>query len=182
MNFRETELPDAFVIELSSFKDERGEFARIYCRETFVAQGLASDFVQENMSVNPFKGTLRGMHYQAGDHAEVKLVRCVHGAVLDVIVDLRPGAPTYRKWCGVELSPRKREILYIPKGFAHGFQTLEDDTEVNYLVSAAYTPEAACGVRYDDPVLAIRWPLPVSRISEADNAWPLLSGVAEGIR
>ena len=179
MIFHETALSSAFVIELTSHSDERGEFARAFCRDEFAAHGLATDFVQGNVSVNPARGTLRGMHYQVGDHAEVKLIRCVRGAIYDVIVDLRPHSRTYRKWIGVELSPRRLQMLYVPVDFAHGFQTLEDDTEVNYLVSAAYAPKAARGVRYDDPALAIRWPLPATRISDADKSWPLLPSEPE---
>ena len=174
MIFNETALPGAYLIDLNGFKDERGEFARAFCREEFAAQGLVPDYVQGNVSLNPYKGTLRGMHFQLGDDAEVKLIRCVRGAILDVIIDLRPHSPTYRKWIGVELSPKKLQMLYVPKDFAHGFQTLQDDTEVNYLVSAPYAPKAARGVRYDDPAIGIRWPLPVSKVSQADSSWPLL--------
>jgi dTDP-4-dehydrorhamnose 3,5-epimerase len=174
MIFNETALPGAYLVDLNGFKDDRGEFARAFCRDEFEAQGLVSDFVQGNVSLNPHRGTLRGMHYQLGEHAEVKLVRCVRGAIFDVIIDLRPQSPTYRKWIGVELSPKKLQMLYVPVDFAHGFQTLEDDTEVNYLVSAAYAPKAARGVRYDDPAFGIRWPVPVTKISPQDSSWPLV--------
>lgn len=179
MIFHKTALSGAYLVELNGHKDGRGEFARAFCRDEFAGAGLVPDFVQGNVSVNPQRGTLRGMHYQVGDHAEVKLIRCVRGAIYDVIVDLRPHSPTYRQWIGVELSPKKLQMLYVPANFAHGFQTLADDTEVNYLVSAAYAPAAARGVRHDDPSLAIRWPLPVSRISDADTSWPLLEAGPE---
>ena len=175
MIFRETELPGAYIVELQSFQDDRGQFARSWCREEFAAQGLATDFVQGNVSVNPHKGTLRGMHYQEGEHGEVKLVRCARGAVYDVIIDLRPHSPTYRKWIGVELSAKAMNMLYVPVDFAHGFQTLVDDAEVNYLVSSPYAPKAARGVRYDDPAFSIEWPLAVTRISQQDKSWPLLA-------
>jgi dTDP-4-dehydrorhamnose 3,5-epimerase len=174
MIFHETALPGAYVVELQSFSDDRGQFARSWCREEFAAQGLATDFVQGNVSVNPHAGTVRGMHYQEGEHGEVKLVRCVRGAVFDVIIDLRPQSPTYRQWIGVELTSKSMNMLYVPVDFGHGFQTLVDDAEVNYLVSSPYASKAARGVRYDDPAFGVEWPLPVSKISQQDKSWPLL--------
>jgi dTDP-4-dehydrorhamnose 3,5-epimerase len=174
MIFRETALKGAYIVELEPHTDARGQFARAWCREEFARRGLATEFVQGNVSVNPVRGTLRGLHYQAAPHGEVKLVRCARGAVFDVIVDLRPWSPTFRQWLGIELAPGALTMLYVPIDFAHGFQTLADDSEVQYLVSAFYAPAAGRGVRYDDPALAIRWPLPVTRISEQDRSWPLL--------
>lgn len=175
MIFRELPLAGAYVIELEPYSDERGHFARAWCRREFEEQGLATEFVQANVSVNFEAGTLRGMHFQASPYREVKLIRCVQGAIYDVIVDVRKDSPTYLKWAGVELSPDSYRMLYVPEDFAHGFQTLEPNSEVNYLVSEFYTPEAACGLRHNDPALGIDWPLPVSRISAQDRIWPLLA-------
>lgn len=180
MIFRELPLRGAYLVELEPHSDQRGQFARAWCREEFGRQGLATDFVQGNVSVNPEPGTLRGMHYQLAPHREVKLVRCVRGAIYDVIVDLRPNSPTYLRWTGVQLSQGTLCMLYVPEDFAHGFQTLQADCEVNYLVSAFFAPDAGAGVRYDDPALAIDWPLPVTRISEKDRAWPLLEARSTG--
>lgn len=174
MIFRELKLPGAYLIELQPHTDARGQFARAWCREEFRKQGLATDFVQGNVSVNPHAGTVRGMHYQRAPHGEVKLVRCVRGAIYDVIVDVRPDSPTYLQWVGVELSPKALTMLYVPVDFAHGFQSLEPDSEINYLVSSAYAPGAGAGLRYDDPALAIDWPLAVSQISTQDQGWPLV--------
>ena len=174
MIFHETKLPGAYIINLTPFTDERGEFSRTWCSEEFAQHGLATSFVQANASLNPKPGTLRGLHYQLPPHTEAKLVRCVQGAVYDVIVDMRPDSPAYRQWIGVELTPKAKNMLYVPEGFAHGFQVLEKDTEVNYFVTAPYAKSAARGVRYDDPVFGIEWPLEVTSISEADKSWPLL--------
>ena len=174
MIFHKTKLEGAYLIELTPFRDDRGEFARSFCVEEFDKSGLVSDFVQSNVSTNPTKGTLRGMHFQTGNFAEVKLVRCTRGAIYDVIIDMRPHSPTYRGWVGVELTPESNRMLYIPVDFAHGFQTLTDAVEVTYMVSAPYEKKAACGVRYDDPAFGIEWPEPVSKISDIDAAWPLL--------
>lgn len=174
MIFRETALKGAYLIELEPHQDDRGQFARAWCRDEFARHGLCEDFAQGNVSVNPSPGTLRGMHYQALPHGEVKLVRCVRGAIYDVIVDLRSGSPTHREWFGVELTPAALRMLYVPVGFAHGFQVLARDSEVNYLVSSPYAPGAGRGVRYDDPALGIKWPAPVTRVSAQDRAWPLL--------
>jgi dTDP-4-dehydrorhamnose 3,5-epimerase len=174
--FHDLPLVGAYLIELTPHTDDRGQFARAWCRDEFAKQGLATDFVQGNVSVNPEAGTLRGMHYQEPPHAEVKLVRCVRGAIYDVIIDLRPDSPSYLDWTGVELSPAKLEMLYVPEGFGHGFITLKPDSEVNYLVSAAYAPGAGRGVRYDDPAFGIKWPGTITRISTQDKSWPLLSG------
>jgi dTDP-4-dehydrorhamnose 3,5-epimerase len=172
MRFHPTRFADAWLIEMTPVKDERGAFARTFCAREFAAQGLETKFVQHSLSSNTRKGTLRGMHFQRAPHEEIKLVRCAKGAVWDVIIDLRPASPTHLQWQGFELSAANGMQLYIPHGFAHGFQTLEDDSEVFYLISEFYAPDAALGVRYDDPRFAIDWPLPVSVISERDRAWP----------
>jgi len=172
MRFNETELCGAWLIEPEPARDERGFFARTFCAREFTDRGLTSCFVQHNTSHSGTRGTLRGMHFQRAPHAEVKVVSCLKGALWDVIIDLRPESPTYRRWQGFELTADNRRQLYVPEGFAHGFQTLCDDTEAGYLISAFYAPEAADGVRHDDPAFAIAWPLPVSVISEKDAAWP----------
>lgn len=173
MRFTETELPGAFVIELERREDERGFFARAWCEQEFAENGLDTRISQSNLSYNQRAGTLRGMHYQAPPHAEVKLVRCTRGAVYDVIVDLRPASSTYMRWIGVELSAENGRALYVPEGFAHGYQTLADDTETYYQVSAPYAPTAERGVRWDDPAFGIDWPPADDRvISTKDRAWP----------
>ena len=169
MRFTETTLPGAFVVDVERHEDERGFFARSWCTQEFRDRGLNPCVVQCNISWNRIKGTLRGMHYQATPHAEVKLVRCTRGSVYDVIVDLRERSPTYLGHVGVELSADSHRALYIPDGFAHGFMTLEDDTEVFYQMSALYEPSAAKGVRWNDPAFGIDWPLPVSMISSRDR-------------
>jgi dTDP-4-dehydrorhamnose 3,5-epimerase len=172
VQFHKTALRDAWLIHLEPACDPRGFFARTFCVHEFTVHGLESHYPQHSISLTARKGTLRGMHYQRQPHAEVKLVRCVKGIIWDVIVDIRSNSPTYRHWQGFELSSSNRHQLYIPKGFAHGFQTLSDEVEVNYLISELYTPEATCGIRYNDPAIDIVWPLPVSEISEQDLHWP----------
>ena len=174
MLFRETALKGAYTIELEPFSDERGQFVRTWCRDEFRRHGIDAEFTQSAVSINTQRGTMRGMHWQAAPHEEAKLVRCARGAIYDVIIDLQPGSPTFRQWAGFTLTPRSQLMLYIPKGFAHGFQTLLDDSEVTYQLSAAHAPESARGLRYDDPALGIDWPLPISRISDRDRSWPLL--------
>jgi dTDP-4-dehydrorhamnose 3,5-epimerase len=180
MIFTETRLAGAYVIDPQLLQDDRGFFARSWCQREFEAHGLTPRVVQANLSYNKRKGTLRGMHYQLPPHAEAKLVRCTRGAILDVIADLRPGSATAGQWIGVELTAENHRMLYVPEGFAHGFQTLADDTEVTYQVSEFYTPGAERGVRYDDPALGITWPLPVSVISEKDRSWPAYAASAGG--
>ena len=158
MIFIETKLKGAFVLEPERQEDERGFFARTLCQEEFEAHGLNPRVVQCNISFNKKKGTLRGMHYQAAPYEEAKLVRCTMGAIYDVIIDLRPQSPTYKQWIAEELSTENRKMLYIPGGFAHGFQTLKDNTEVFYQMSGYYAPEHARGVRWDDPAFGIKWP------------------------
>lgn len=180
MIFTETRLPGAYVIEPQLLQDERGFFARSWCQREFEAHGLTSKVVQANLSYNRRKGTLRGMHYQLAPHEEAKLVRCTRGAILDVIVDVRPASSTAGQWIGVELTAENHRMLYVPEGFAHGFQTLADDTEVTYQVTEFYTPGAERGIRYDDSALAIEWPLEVTMISEKDRNWPAYAGPAGG--
>lgn len=169
MKFVETILKGAYVITPDIIEDERGFFARTFCRREFAEMDLNSDFVQSNISYNKKKGTLRGMHYQICPHAEVKLIRCTAGAIYDVIVDLRPESPTFRQWISAELTARNHCLLYVPEGFAHGYQTLLPDTEVSYQVSEFYDPQRERGVRWDDPAVGIKWPLPVTSISTKDQ-------------
>lgn len=161
-----------FLIELERRGDERGWFARSFCVDELARAGLHTDFPQGNVSSNARRHTLRGMHYQAAPHGEVKIVGCAAGAILDVVVDLRPGSPTRLSWCAVELTPASGAQLYIPAGFAHGFLTLADSTEVTYRMGARYVPEAGRGVRWDDPRLAIAWPARPAVISERDATYP----------
>lgn len=172
MRFLPTDLAGAVLIELEKRSDARGFFARTFCEEAFARAGLETRYVQANASGNPRAGTLRGLHYQVAPHEEVKVIRCTRGAIFDVILDLRPGSPTYRRWQGFELRAEAGTMLYVPQGFAHGYQTLADDTEVAYQVSRPYAPGAEQGIRHDDPAFAIAWPLPVAAISEKDAAWP----------
>ena len=152
--------------------DERGAFARRFCTDEFLALGLETDLVQRSISFNARAGTLRGMHFQAPPHLEAKIVRCTRGAIFDVLVDLRQGSPTYGHWHGEELTADNRVALYIPKGFAHGFQSLIDNTEVDYEITPAYVPGSAAGFRFDDPALAIDWPVADVIISPRDEALP----------
>jgi dTDP-4-dehydrorhamnose 3,5-epimerase len=177
MLFRDLSLSGAHLIEIERHADARGYFARTWCRREFRKQNLETEYVQASVSVNPTRGTLRGLHFQCTPHWEVKVVQCIRGAIHDVIVDLRPRSPTFRQWLGVTLSAESRDMLYVPVGFAHGFQTLENDTEVSYLVSTFYVPAAARGIRYDDPALGIDWPLEVTRISDTDRGLPGIDDV-----
>jgi dTDP-4-dehydrorhamnose 3,5-epimerase len=174
VRFTETPLPGAWTIELEELEDERGWFARTFDAVEFRKRGLNQDVVQCNASYNRRAGTLRGMHYQAAPYGESKLVRCVRGAIFDVAVDLRPDSPTFRDWHGVELSAENRRSFYIPAGLAHGFQTLTDETEVLYQMGNPYVPEAARGVRWDDPAFGIEWPVPDDplTISTKDASYP----------
>jgi dTDP-4-dehydrorhamnose 3,5-epimerase len=174
MQFTPTKLEGAWIIEPQPHKDSRGLFARTYCAREFREQGLVDSFVQCNTSWNASKGALRGLHYQLSPSSEVKLVRCTAGALWDVIVDLRPDSPTYLQHFEVELSARNRFALYVPEMFAHGFQTLEESTEVFYQMSEFYAPKLSRGIRYNDPRLGVKWPLPVASISDQDLSWPLL--------
>src|SRR5580704_11884182 len=174
MRFVATPLEGAWIVQLQPHQDCRGLFARTYCAQEFGDQSLVNSFVQCNTSWNVQKGALRGLHYQLAPSSEVKLVRCTAGALLDVIVDLRPDSSTYLQYVAVELTAKNRLALYIPQMFAHGFQTLEDGTEVFYQMSEFYAPKLARGLRYDDPKLGIKWPHSVTSISDRDQALPLL--------
>ena len=174
MNFTETELKGAYVIEPVAATDERGFFARTFCAKEFAQYGLAAQLAQCSTSFNTRQGTLRGLHYQASPHAEEKLVRVTSGAVFDVIVDLREDSPTRGRWFGLVLSAENRRMLYIPKGFAHGFQTLQDNSEVFYQISAFYEPASVRGIAWNDPNLAITWPdVDNAIVSARDQALPL---------
>lgn len=167
------ELDGAFIVDLELREDERGFFARTWARDEFEAHGLNPAIEQCNLSFNHLRGTLRGLHFQRAPYAEVKLIRCTRGAIFDVIVDLRPESATYTRWLGVELSAENRRALYVPEGFAHGYQTLVDATETHYQVSEPYAPQAEGGVRWDDPAFQIEWPAAETRtISDKDRAWP----------
>jgi len=173
--FTETELQGAYIIDIEPRQDERGYFARAWCSREFEAQGLNTHLVQCNIAYNHKKGILRGMHYQQQPHAEVKLVRCTRGSVYDAIVDLRKDSPTYLKWTGVELSEDNHRMLYVPEGFAHGYITLQDNSELFYQVSEFYTPGVEGGLRWNDPRVGIQWPdMGGLLISEKDREWPLL--------
>jgi dTDP-4-dehydrorhamnose 3,5-epimerase len=175
MQFRKTQFDGAWLIEPEPARDERGLFARTFCARDFAARGLETNVAQCSTSFNIRKGTLRGLHYQAPPHAEAKLVRVTAGAIFDVIVDLRAGSATYGRWQGFELTAEGRRQLYIPKGFAHGFQTLRDGSEILYQIAEFYEPASARGLRWDDPDLAIRWPEPKGAILSArDRAFPSL--------
>lgn len=174
MKFTPTPLPSAFLIDIEPREDERGFFARTVCREEFARHGLCAEFVQQSVSWNPRQGILRGLHYQAAPHEEEKLVRVTRGAIFDVIVDLRRDSPAYGSWFGVELSAANHRQLYIPKGVAHGFQTLSADTEVLYEMTVPFHPESPRGLRWDDPRLNIAWPTCSARlISDKDRELPL---------
>ena len=171
MIFTETQLKGAFIIELEKFEDERGFFALSWSEKVFIERGLEAKLLECNVSFNRKKGTLRGMHYQQAPYGQTKLVRCTMGAIYDVIIDLRPASPTMKQWVGVELTASNRLVLYIPEGFAHGFQTLADDTEILYQMSSVYVPESARGVRWNDPAFSINWPLAVQVIGERDRLY-----------
>jgi len=170
--FDETELPGSYIVEPERLADERGFFARTWCEREFREHRLECKIVQCNISFNNKKGTLRGMHYQVHPHAEAKLIRCTKGGIYDVIVDLRMDSPTYMRHVSVILSADNRRMLYVPKGFAHGFQTLEDETEVFYQMSESYSPDSARGFRWDDPAFQIAWPAAVRTISSRDCSYP----------
>jgi dTDP-4-dehydrorhamnose 3,5-epimerase len=172
MKFNLTTLRDVWLIEAEPAVDSRGFFARTFCVEEFASHGLETSYAQHSISFSTYKGTLRGLHYQREPHSEVKLVRCVKGAIWDVIIDIRPDSLTYRCWQDFELSSANSYQLYIPKGFAHGFQTLTDNVEVSYLISEPYSPQSAHGIRYDDPFFGIKWPFRVTEISSKDLQWP----------
>jgi dTDP-4-dehydrorhamnose 3,5-epimerase len=181
MIFLETPLRGAYVIELEKYEDERGFFARSWCAKEFSTKGLDTNLVQCNVSFNKKKGTLRGLHYQLPPHAETKLVRCTKGSLYDVIVDLRANSPTFLKWFGVELAADNYRMLYIPQRFAHGFQTVEDGTEIFYQMSEFYAPQAAKGIRWNDPRLGIAWPEADRTTSQKDQEYADLDRSFVGI-
>jgi dTDP-4-dehydrorhamnose 3,5-epimerase len=172
MKFNETGLQGAIIVEIEKLQDQRGFFARSWCKREFEQYGLDASLVQANVSYNHRKGTLRGMHFQVEPHGETKLVRCTQGAIYDVIIDLRQDSPTYRKWVGVELTADNFRMLFVPKMFAHGFQTLAEESVVTYQVGQFYTPGSERGIRFDDPAFQIQWPLEVGVISDKDKSWP----------
>jgi dTDP-4-dehydrorhamnose 3,5-epimerase len=172
LNFEPLAIDGAALVEAERFADERGFFARTFCEREFAARGLETRFVQSSLSFNRRAGTVRGLHWQEAPHQEAKLVRCVAGAIFDVGVDLRRDSPTYLRYVSVELNVENRLALYLPAGCAHGFQTLRDETETLYMISAFHAPEAGRGARFDDPAFGIAWPLPPTAILERDRAWP----------
>lgn len=179
MRFAETNISGALLIQMEPRRDDRGYFARMWCAEELRSRGLCPQVAQINTGFSPRAGTLRGLHFQVEPHSEVKIVRCLRGAVYDVIVDLRPGSATRFRWEGFTLTADSEQLLYVPKGCAHGYLTLEDRTELMYLTSTPYAPTAATGVRFDDPALGIVWPRSIEVVSEADRSWPSLeSGAA----
>ncbi|MEP7453566.1 dTDP-4-dehydrorhamnose 3,5-epimerase [Phyllobacterium sp. SB3] len=180
MIFQDTGLVGSWLIDLEKKGDERGFFARFFCEDEFSNKGLETDFVQINTSLSVDAGTLRGMHYQLSPSAEVKVVRCIKGALWDCIIDLRPHSPTFRKWYGAELSEENRTMLYVPRGFAHGFITLRANTEALYLVSNRYAPAAERGLRWNDPVFSIEWPRTPVEVSVKDRSWPDFDPVFHG--
>lgn len=171
MRFTSTPLPGVFVLDLEPVADERGFFARVWCRRELAAHGLVAELAQASISHNRLRGTVRGLHYQAAPHEEAKVVACIRGAVHDVAVDLRTGSPTHLRHFFARLDAASGRMLYVPAGVAHGFQTLEDDTVVHYSISTPHHPESARGVRFDDPALGIDWPLPVAAISARDRSY-----------
>jgi dTDP-4-dehydrorhamnose 3,5-epimerase len=181
MIFHETTVDGAVLVDLDTHGDERGFFARAWCQNEFEAQGLTSRLVQVNLSHSRDAGTLRGMHFQRAPHEEAKLVRCIRGALFDVVADMRPGSPTEGRWFGTTLTAQNRRMLYVPEGCAHGFLTLEDDTEALYQVSELYAPGAEGGFRWDDPAFGIRWPRTPAVMSEKDAAWAPLAGEAAAL-
>lgn len=173
MKFQETALPDAFVIDVTKFEDERGFFVEAWRQDLAAQHGIQDIFTGSNISSNRYKGTLRGLHAQKEPHAQAKLVRCIQGAIMDVIVDIRPESPAYLKWIAVDLTAENLRVLYVPAGFLHGFQTLVDDTTVMYQVTGSYHPQSEIGARFDDPAFNITWPDAATRtLSDKDQKWP----------
>jgi dTDP-4-dehydrorhamnose 3,5-epimerase len=181
MTFKETPLKGAFLIELNPFTDNRGLFVRTFCKKEFESIGHHQEFVQFNHSITNRKGSIRGMHYQLPPFSEIKLIRCIRGSVYDVIIDIRENSPTFLNYYSVELSEHNMLSLYIPKGFAHGFQTLEDNSQLIYHHTAYYTPGHEAGIRYNDPAIGLKWPLSASVITERDMNHPLLNNSFKGI-
>jgi dTDP-4-dehydrorhamnose 3,5-epimerase len=181
MKFHPTPLSGAYTIELEKRGDDRGFFARFFCQREFQDAGISCSVVQINNSLSAKAGTLRGMHYQLPPAAEIKIVRCIRGALYDIIIDLRPDSPTFSRWFGVELSEENRLMLFVPQGFAHGFMTLVDNTEAFYLVSAFYEPAQERGLRFDDPHFALKWPRTPVDISDKDRVWPSFDPAFHGV-
>ena len=181
MIFTQTSLPGSFIVEPNVFTDERGWFARFYCKNDFKEIGYNKEWVQLNHSVTYKKGTIRGMHFQLKPFREIKMVKCISGTIYDVIIDLRKDSPSFLKWFGAELSAKNKKMFFIPEGFAHGYQCLEDNCELIYHHSEFYTPEAEAGLMYDDPLIKINWPLPVTIISPRDESHPYLDENFKGI-
>lgn len=181
MKFHPTPLLGAYTIELEKRGDDRGFFARFFCQREFEATGIPMSIVQINNSLSANAGTMRGLHYQLPPAAEIKVVRCIRGALYDVIVDLRPDSPTYCKWFGAELTAENRLMMFVPQGFAHGLLTLTDDTEAFYLVNAFYGPEQERGLRFDDPRFGVQWPAPVTEVSPKDRSWPHFDPAFHGV-
>jgi len=181
MKFKPTTLSGAYIIELEPIQDERGFFARMFCRNEFEQIGFGKQIVQINYSLTRQKGTIRGLHYQVPPACETKIVRCIHGSVFDVMVDIRKGSPTFLQWFGIELTGENMRMAFIPEGFAHGFQTLAENSELIYHHSAFYSPEYERGLRFDDPLLAIEWPLPTDIVSKKDQGYLLVDLVFKGI-
>ena len=171
MDFKETILKGSFIVNLSKVEDERGFFARAFCNEEFKNEDLVTEIVQANISFNKLKGTLRGMHYQKAPYQETKFIRCIKGSIFDIITDLRKESPTYKEHFGIELTAENRSALFVPKDFAHGFITLEDNTEVIYMVSHSYVPDAEGGIHWDDPEFKLNWPIKPTNISPKDAQW-----------
>jgi len=181
MKFCPLPLKGAYMIEADCFEDHRGRFARIFCTSEFASIGHTKPLIQANISVTKKTGCVRGMHFQYPPMAECKVVRCVEGRIFDVIVDLRPDSPTFLNWHGEELTPERMNAMYVPEGFAHGFQALEPNTQIVYMITAPYSPADEGGIRPDDPAIGINWPLPVSDISEKDRGHPLINSNFKGI-
>lgn len=181
MTFTELPLSGAYLITLTPFRDTRGWFARTFCKREFDEAGLQVDWVQHNHSMTQQAGVIRGMHFQHSPYSEVKLVRCIAGRVFDVIIDIRAGSPTFKQWFGTELSAENGQMLYIPKGFAHGFQALTDNCELVYCHSDYYTPGSEGAIRFNDPAIGIKWPIPVTDLSERDANHQLLDATFHGL-
>lgn len=181
MIFNATKLPGAFTIDVQPFQDSRGFFTRTFCEKEFGEQGLVQHFVQANHSGTQGKAVIRGMHFQNTPFCEVKLVKCVQGSVFDVIIDLRAGSATFLQWFGAELSAENKQMMYVPAGFAHGFQSLSDYSEITYMVSAFYNKESEGGIKYNDPKVNIEWPLPVSLVSDKDMKIPWIDNNFKGV-
>ena len=180
MKFEKTNLQGAYIVSLQLIQDERGSFARTYCKKEFEEIGHTKEFVQINQSYNKLKGTIRGMHFQLPPYQEIKLIRCIKGSVLDIIIDLRKNSNTFLHYFSVELSAENKKAMYVPENFAHGFQTLEDNTELIYQHTEFYTPQADAGIRYNDPALKISWKLPPVMVSDKDMRYTLIDSEFKG--